>query len=330
MSIHFESPYFLLLLLLLPVVAAWQFRRPSGRRPAGALTLASLRLVSDLRPTWRVRHRWVLPALRLLALVLLILALARPQTGRAGAVVPAEGIDIVLALDISGSMTESTLGDKTPLEAAKQVVSDFIAGRENDRLGLVAFRSQSLALSPLTLDYQALQEMVARADDSPIPDGTAIGLAVADSLNLLRESGARSRIVILLTDGENNRLEVEPLAAARIAGALKIRVYTIGVVGSPRAGSGGESPAGTPAPRPSVDEEALRRMAEVSGGRYYRADSPDTLAQIYDEIGKLEKSRVGQERFSAFDERSALFLVPALALLGLEVLLASTVFRRAP
>jgi Ca-activated chloride channel family protein len=243
--------------------------------------------------------------------------------------VPAEGIDIALALDISGSMTESTFGDRTPLEVEKQVVSDFIAGRENDRLGLVAFRSQSLVLGPLTLDYQALQQIVARADDSPIPDGTAIGLAVADSLNLLRESQARSRIVILLTDGENNRPEVEPLTAARIAGALKIRVYTIGVVDTARGGDG-EGSDWSATPSPSVDEEALRRMAEVSGGRYYRAASPDTLAQIYDEIGKLEKSRVGQERFSAFDERSALFLLPALALLGLEVLLASTVFRRAP
>ena len=320
MSLHFESPYFLLLLALLPVLARWQLRR---RRPAGALTMASLRLVSDLRPTWRVRHRWVLSALRLLALALLVLALARPQAGQAGSTVPAEGIDIVLALDVSGSMTEATLGEKTRLDVAKDVLGNFIGGRVNDRLGLLTFRSQSLALSPLTLDYKALEELVDRADDSPMPDGTAIGLAVADSLNLLRDSRARSRVVILLTDGENNRLEVEPLAAARIAGTLKIRVYTIGVVDAPRKGT-------TPRPDLNVNEEALRQMAEVSGGRYYRADGPDTLAQIYEEIGNLEKSRVGQERFSAFDERSALFVLPALALLGLEVLLASTVLRKVP
>lgn len=326
MNLHFESPYFLLLLLLLPPLAGWQFRR----RPTGALTLASLRLVSDLRPTWRVRYRWTLAALRFLALALLVVGLARPQTGQAGAVVPAEGIDIVLALDVSSSMTESALGGGTRMEVAKQVLSEFIAGRENDRLGLVAFRSQSLALSPLTLDYQAIQGLVDRADASPIPDGTAIGLAVADSLNLLRESQARSRIVILLTDGENNRFEVEPLAAARIAGALKMRVYTVGVVDARPTVVGGQSPAVPPVRRPNVDEGALRRMAEVSGGRYYRADSPDTLARIYDEIGELEKSRVGRKRFSAFDERAALFLIPALALLALEVLLASTVFRRTP
>jgi Ca-activated chloride channel family protein len=319
-SLHFQNPYFLLLLVLLPALAWWQLRR---RRTGGALTLASLRLVSDLRPTWRARHRWVLPTLRLLALALLVLALARPQVGQAGSVVPAEGIDIVLALDVSGSMTEATLGDKTRLDVAKDVLDGFIAGRENDRLGLVTFRSQSLVLSPLTLDYEALQQLVDRADESPMPDGTAIGLAVADSLNLLRESRARSRVVILLTDGENNRFEVEPLAAARIAATLKIRVYTIGVVDAP--------PEGTmPRPDLNVNEQALRQMAEVSGGRYYRADSPDTLASIYKEIGNLEKSRVSRERFSAFDERSALFVVPALALLGLELLLASTVFRKVP
>jgi Ca-activated chloride channel family protein len=287
--------------------------------------------VSDLRPTWRVRHRWALPALRLLALVLVVLALARPQAGQAGAVIPAEGIDIVLAMDVSGSMTDSTLGEGTRLEVAKQVLGDFIDGRENDRLGLVVFRSESLALSPLTLDYEALQGLVERADVTPIPDGTAIGVAVADSLNLLRESRARSRVVILLTDGENNRFEVEPLAAARIAQTLKMRVYTIGVVDAPATGPGQESPAealGTP--RLNVNEEALRQMAEIAGGLYYRADSPDTLAQIYDEIGELEKSRVGGETFSAFDERSALFLLPALALLGLEVLLSSTLFRKVP
>jgi Ca-activated chloride channel family protein len=323
-SLHFESPYFLLLLVFLPVLAWWQFRR---RRIGGGLTMASVRLVSDLRPTWRVRYRWVLPGLRLLALALLVLALARPQVGQAGSVVPAEGIDIVLALDVSGSMTEATLGEKTRLDVAKDVLDNFIAGRVNDRLGLVTFRSQSLALSPLTLDYEALQQLVDRADESPMPDGTAIGLAVADSLNLLRESRARSRVVILLTDGENNRLEVEPLAAARIAGTLKIRVYTIGVVDAPS-----ERPSESSMPRldMNVNEEALRQMAEVSGGRYYRADSPDTLASIYEEIGNLEKSRVGRERFSAFDERSAVFVVPALALLGLELLLMSTVFRKVP
>jgi Ca-activated chloride channel family protein len=285
--------------------------------------------VSGLRPTWRVRYRWLLPALRIIALALLVVGLARPQAGQAGSVVPAEGIDIVLTLDVSGSMTDSSLGDKTRLETAKQVLRDFIAGLQNDRLGLVVFRSESLVLSPLTLDYHALQQMVDQADSTPLPDGTAIGLAVADSLNLLRDSHARSRVVILLTDGENNRFEVDPMAAARIAQALGMHLYTIGVVDAPPSAQGGENPNQGSTPT-NVNEDALRQMAETTGGRYYRADSPDTLAKIYDEIGALEKSRVGGERFTAFDERSALFLLPALALLGLEVLLSSTVFRRVP
>ncbi len=326
MNLHFESPYLLLLLLLLPPLAGWRFRR----RPSGALTAPSLRLASDFRPTWRVRYRWAPAALRLLALALLVVALARPQTGQAGAAVPAEGIDIVLALDISSSMTESFPDGDTRIEVAKQVLRDFIEGRENDRLGLVAFRSQTLALSPLTLDYEALKALVEQADGSPLPDGTAIGLAVADSLNLLRESQARSRIVILLTDGENNRFEVDPLAAARIAAALKMPVYTIGLVDETSWGADGLGADGLSVRHPDVGEADLRHIAEVAGGRYYEAESPDTLAGIYDEVAALEKSRVGEKHFSAFDERAVLLLLPGLALLGLEILLASTVFRRAP
>jgi Ca-activated chloride channel family protein len=318
-NIEFENPQFLLLLLLVPPLLLW---RGVGRPTEGSLGFGSVSLLRDLAPTWRVRYRPALVPLRALALVLLVLALARPQSGQAEALVPAEGIDIVLALDTSSSMSQTTLGERTRLDVARSVLAEFVRGRENDRLGLVVFRSQSLVVSPLTLDYQALGALLKDADGGALPDGTAVGLAVADSLNLLRDSRARSRIVILLTDGENNQHEVEPLAAARIAEALKVRVYTVGVV---------DAPEGRPVTSQlNVDESALEKMAEVTGGSYYRASSPETLAQIYDEIGRLEKSRVGQKRFAAFDERAAYFLVPGLALLALEVLLASTVFRRIP
>ncbi len=319
MSLHFESPQFLLLLLLVPPLLLWQGR---GRASEGSLSFASVSLLRNLERTWRVRYRPALRLLHALALVLIVFALARPQSGQAEALVPAEGIDIVLALDTSSSMSQSTLGEGTRLDTAKSVLADFVRGRENDRLGLVVFRSQSLVASPLTLDYDVLAELIRDVDGGALPDGTAIGMAVADSLNLLRESQARSRIVILLTDGENNRFEVEPLQAARLAEALKMRVYTIGVTDEPRDGEF--------APQLNVDERALEKIAEVSGGSYYRASSPETLAQIYDEIGRLEKSRVGQESFSAFDERATYFLVPGLALLALELVLAGTVFRRIP
>jgi Ca-activated chloride channel family protein len=312
---HFENPQFLLLLLLLPPLLLWRRRAAEGN-----LTFGSVALLRDVAPTWRVRCRPALKLLRALALLLLVLALARPQSGRAEALVPAEGIDIVLALDTSGSMSETLLGEQTRLDVARSVLADFVRGRENDRLGLVAFRSQSLVVSPLTLDYDALESLVREVDVDALPDGTAIGLALADSLNLLRDSRARSRVVILLTDGENNRFEVEPMQAARIAEALKMRVYTIGVVDT-------DSPTLTAT---NVNEEALERIAEMTGGSYYRATSPETLARIYDDIGRLEKSRVGQERFAAFDERAAYFLIPGLALLALELLLVSTVFRRIP
>lgn len=319
MSLHFESPQFLLLLLLVPPLLLWQGRRRAGE---GSLSFGSVSLLRNLEKTWRVRYRPALRLLRALALVLLVFALARPQSGRAEALVPAEGIDIVLALDTSSSMSQSILGEETRLDTAKSVLADFVRGRENDRLGLVIFRSQSLVASPLTLDYDVLQELIRDVDGGALPDGTAIGMAVADSLNLLRDSQARSRIVILLTDGENNRFEVEPLRAARIAEALKMRVYTIGVTDEPRDGG--------PPSQLNVDERALEELAQVAGGSYYRASSPETLAQIYDEIGRLEKSRVGEETFSAFDERAAYFLVPGLALLALELVLAGTVFRRIP
>jgi Ca-activated chloride channel family protein len=316
-SMHFENPQFLLLLLLLPPLLLWRRRAAEG-----SLRFGSVALMRGVAPTWRVRYRPALKLLRALALVLLVLALARPQSGRAEALVPAEGIDIALALDTSGSMSETLLGEQTRLDVARSVLADFVRGRENDRLGLVAFRSQSLVVSPLTLDYDALESLVQKVDLDALPDGTAIGLALADSLNLLRDSRARSRVVILLTDGENNRFEVEPLQAARIAAALKMRVYTVGVVDTDE-----DRPTFTAT---NVNEEALERIAETTGGSYYRATSPETLAQIYDDIGRLEKSRVGQERFAAFDERAAYFLVPGLALLALELLLVSTVFRRIP
>ena len=323
MSLHFEDPLLLLLLVPLAAAAVWSLAVGRGARSSGGgVIVPSLALVSGLAPTWRLRLRWLPAVLRWTAAALLVIALARPQSGRAGAVVPAEGIDIVLALDVSSSMEQALLGQESRLQVAKRVLADFVRGRENDRLALVVFRSQSLVLSPLTLDYNALTKLVEGAPGVPIPDGTAIGLAVADSLNLLRDSQARSRAIILLTDGENNRFEVEPLAAARIAQALKMRLYAIGIVPQ-------EEP-GQPFLSPNVDEEALSRMAELTGGVYQRATSPEALATIYRDIGELEKSRVGREHFAAFHERASYFLVPALALLALQVLLAATLFRRLP
>lgn len=319
MSLDFDAPVMLLLLLALPLLLAWEFRE-SLRRPA--VRLSSVGGVRALPRTWRQRLRWAPAALRIAALALIIIALARPQSGRADALVPQEGIDIVLILDTSQSMrTSASPTGESRLAVAQRVLRDFVAERERDRLGLVAFRSRSLVLSPLTVDYAAFQGLIDQADDIELPNGTAIGLAMTDALNLLRESKASSRIAILLSDGENNRPEVEPLDAAQIAETLGIRVYTVGVT------SGGGGFQASPF---AVNEEALRTIAELTGGRYYSADSPEQLAEVYDTIDDLERSRVGPERFSAFDELAPRFLLGALALIALQVALVTFVLRRVP
>jgi Ca-activated chloride channel family protein len=256
--------------------------------------------------------------LRAGAIALLIVAVARPQAGQAESELPGQGIDIALVMDTSSSMG-SGLGTDTRLDVSKRVITNFIEGRTNDRIGLVIFRGSSLVLSPLTLDYDALTNIVQHVQDINLPDSTAIGLGLSDALNLLRESRARSRVVILLTDGEQNAGSIEPLAAARIAETLGIRVYTIGVIAQ-GAREGGAL---------NVDEEALRQMAEITGGRYYPAESEQGLADIYDNIEQLEKSRVGRPQFGAYNELAPYFLAAALALLALEIGGRATVWRQA-
>jgi len=317
-NLQFDWPFAFLLLALLPPVALWELR---SRRRAPALRLSSLDSANALPATWRVRLRWAPSALRLLALALLVVAVARPQSGRADALLPHEGIDIVLVLDTSASMRTPVGGQEPRLAVAQRVLRDFAAGRERDRLGLVAFRARSYVLSPLTLDYGAFQDLIDQADNLQLRDGTGIGLAVADALNLLRDSEARSRAVIVATDGENNQPEVGPLGAARIAEAIGVRVYAIGVFGE-RAPAPGSPAVGS--------EHALRAMAERTDGRYFRAGDPETLAQVYQTIDDLERSRVGQERFAALDELAPYLLAGALAALAAQVLLTTFVLRRLP
>jgi Ca-activated chloride channel family protein len=212
-------------------------------------------------------------------------------------------------------MTTSTLGrEDNRLDVAKRVLVDFIEGREEDRLGLVIFRATSIVLSPLTLDYDALTSVTEEVGDVTLEDGTAIGVGLGDALNLLRESRARSRVAILLTDGENNAGDIEPLAAARIAETLGVRVYTIGVI---EAG------------RRTVDGEALKEMAELTGGRYFPASSEQALEAIYASIDQLEKSRIDRSQFGTYDEYAMYFLAAALGLLALELFLRNTLWRQA-
>lgn len=318
-GLRFASPWLLLMLFLVPVLAAfiWPQRRGAD---TPAVAMGTLAAAAGARRTWRVRLEPWLMALRLAAVALLVLALARPQRGEAVAETGGEGIDVVLAFDTSSSMTQSFAGGKTRLEAAKDVLGDFVETRTNDRVGLVVFQGSSITLSPLTTDYAALVQSIDTADALQLRDGTAIGVALGESVNVLRGSNAASRIVILMTDGENNAGEVQPLAAARIAERLGARVYTVGVVSR----TGFQSPRSTL----NVDEASMRSIAEVTGGTYSRAEDPDALAEVYAKIDELEKSRIEGEEFTRYAEIAPWFLAAAALVVAAELLMRFSAFRR--
>jgi Ca-activated chloride channel family protein len=312
---RFADAYLLVLVGLVPLLILLKAR---FIRDSSAASFSSLGLLAGQRQTWRLRYRWLPAAARIVAFVLLIVALARPQVGQADSETAGEGIDIVLILDTSSSMA-APLGEDTRLVVAQRVLKDFISGRANDRIGLVIFRADSLVLSPMTLDYQALKRLIDDVEDISFSDGTAIGLGLSDGLNLLRESRARSRVAVLLTDGQNNAGTIEPLAASRIAETLGIRVYTIGVLEPPARGSASAN----------VDERALREMASVTGGRYFPAESEEALVSIYESIEELEKSRIGRPQFGAYDEIAIYFLAAALLFLAFDLGLRTTALRQA-
>ncbi len=262
------------------------------------------------------------------AICLLIFAMARPQSGMSMNTRTEHGIDIILVLDISSSMEALDFHPLTRFEAAKEVVSDFIKLRTSDRIGLVVFAAQSFTLCPLTLDYDMLAAFLERAEESRIEDGTAIGSAIATSVNRLRDSDARTKIIILLTDGMNNRGNLDPLTAARVAESLGIKTYTIGV------GTEGKAPIRIDGRLLSmethIDEETLKEVARITEGKYYRAKNARELQGIYDEINKLETSGIKFNEWVEYDEMYAGFLKAGLILLLLSFALDRTFLRRLP
>ena len=272
------------------------------------------------RPTWRLRFRWLPTALRVAAVLVAIVALARPREGLAVTRLPSEGIDIVIAVDVSSSMriSSGSAPGATRLSDAQQVVNAFVETLDGDRVGLVIFQSRALALAPLTHDLEAIQQRIDSLKSGLIVDGTAIGLGITEALTLLEESPARSRVVVLLTDGDNNIGEIQPIQAARIAQALGVRVYTIGFV------SGGGLPNAV------LDERTLRAVSESTDARFYNARTQEELLQAYSDIGELERSRVGERRFVAFREFTPWFLLGVLGLLLGELALRVTWLRRYP
>lgn len=310
---EFAQPLALVLAVAALPVALLVRRKPRG------YTVSSAGPVLAIPPSWRLRLARALPALRVLAVLMLAVAAAGPREGKADSIVPGEGVDIALAFDISSSMDQRFAPGKSRLDASKDVIREFIKSRQNDRVGLVVFQQDALALSPPSLDYEALDKMVADLQSGLLPDGTGIGVGLATALNMLQDSTAASRIVILLTDGEHNADSISPEKAADLAISLKIRVYTIGVVSQASAGR-----------NPEIDEDLLRAIADRTDGKYFEADSPQALQDIYTEIGSLERSRVGRESFESFTEFAPLFAAGAALLLAAELVLRGTVLRRAP
>jgi Ca-activated chloride channel family protein len=335
MNFQFASPWILMLLIAVPALALRYYLSKESSNPA-SLTHTVTSMVADLPRSWCIRLRPLLFVLRLVTITLVVLALARPQIVQGRETISGEGVEIALALDISGSMASLDFEPQNRLEAAKQVIKDFIAERPYDKLGLVVFSNEAYSQTPLTLDHNMLTrglEQIELATELGLEDGTAIGLGVANAANMLSTSQADSKVVILLTDGVNNSGEIDPLTAAEAAKALGIKVYTIGAA----------RPGQVPVPAQNIfggteivyqeselDEETLRQVADITGGKYYRAEDTQGLSAIYDEINNLEKSKVEVEIFNQYFELMAIFLLPALLIFLLEIFLRKTIFRKVP
>ena len=327
---HFASPHYLwLLTLLAPMIAYYVWRTMQG---GAAIQISTVEGVARAPKSVRYYLRHLPFALRAAAFGLLVVALARPQQIEQNVRTSSEGIDIMLAIDVSGSMLARDFKPDR-ITAAKEVAGSFIADRYGDRIGLVAFAGEAFTQSPLTTDQSTLQTLLARIRSGLIEDGTAIGNGLATAINRLRESDAKSKVIILLTDGVNNQGQIAPMTAAEIAKAQGIRVYTIGV--------GTEGMAPYPAidmfgnltfvnQKVEIDEKVLKAISDMTGGRYFRATDKEKLKAVYDEINQLEKSKIEVMEHISYHE---LFLTWALAALGLlfaEFLLSNLVLKRIP
>jgi len=332
--VTFAHPYLLLLLLLLPL-AAW-LKGKRGQPPA--FVYSSVQLVRAVLNVSRSRAGGLLSSLRWLVLALFIIALAQPRFTKSETKVTASGVDIVVAFDMSGSMAAEDFelrGQRlNRLNMAREVLKKFIEKRPSDRIGLVVFASEAFTATPLTLDHDFLLQNLDRLEIGSIPaNQTAIGSALSTALNRLRELKSKSKIVILMTDGQNNAGKVAPLTAAEAAQALTVKVYTIGV------GTRGMAPVpqfyggqkvGYRMEPVDIDEDTLQKIAKMTNGKYYRADNAERFQAIYSEIDKLEKTEADIKKFAQHRELFAWFVTSGLGVLLLEIILSHTVWRRLP
>ncbi len=326
---EFLHPEYLYLLLILIPLIVWYVMRLS--KAQASFKLASTQAFKGMNPGLRVYMRHLPFVLRMIAIALIIIVIARPQAVNSWEETETQGIDIAMAVDVSGSMLSQDL-EPNRLEAAKKVAAEFITDRPNDNIGLVIFAGESFTQCPLTTDHTVLLNLLNKVDFGLIEDGTAIGLGLANAVNRLKDSQSDSRVVILLTDGTNNRGQIAPLTAADLARSYGIRVYTIGV------GTKGMAP--TPVQTPfgmrmqnmpvDIDEKTLTEIAAMTGGQYYRAEDTEGLRRVYEEIDEMEKYLISVQNVTHPQELFLWFAIGALALILLELLLRRTWLRNIP
>lgn len=322
----FANPeYFYLLLLFLPIVLWYIFKE---KKTYASYQVSSLSAFKQKSSRWRIYLRHSLFVFRLLALALLITVIARPQSSNAWETQTSEGIDIAIALDISSSMLARDFKPDR-LEVAKEQAIRFINNRTTDRIGLVIYAGESFTQCPLTTDHAVLINLAGNIQSGIIEDGTAIGAGLATAVNRLKDSEAKSKVIILLTDGVNNAGAIDPVTAAEIANTYDIRVYTIGI------GSKGEAPYPVQTPfgityqnmKTEIDEDLLRQIADIAGGKYFRATNKGALSEIYDQIDTMEKNIIEVKEYSKKQEQYLIFALFALGFVLTECLLRFTVFR---
>ncbi|HET6243662.1 MAG: VWA domain-containing protein [Bacteroidetes bacterium] len=326
---NWANPEFLYLLLVIPIVITWYWFK--NTRSTAEIKISGISKLKAIKRDYKVMFRHSLFVLRLAAVILLIIALARPQTRSSWKNATAEGIDIIISLDVSGSMMAEDFKPNR-LEAAKKIAVDFISGRKNDRLGLTIFSGESFTQCPLTTDHAVVKNLMMEVQNGMIKDGTAIGMGLASAVNRLKESEATSKVVILLTDGVNNVGAVAPITAGEIAREFGVRVYTVGI------GTKGKAPFPVKTPfgiqyqyeETDVDEPTLTKIAAITGGKYYRATDNQSLKEIYREIDLLEKSKIDVVEYRKKTESFFPLVLMAGLLLMFEFLFRNTLFRSIP
>jgi Ca-activated chloride channel family protein len=327
-NITFGQPLLLLLFLVIPLLIFWKFSK--GKKGVAAIRVSTTKGLAKSK-SWKNAVQQFPFIFRLLALSCIIMALARPQVKFDETETEGQGIDIVLCIDVSGSMTAQ---DFTPnrMEAAKKVAIDFVSHRASDRIGVVIFAGESFTQCPLTTDHYVLKTQISQIRNGLLEDGTAIGSGLATSVDRLRNSKAKSKVIILLTDGVNNGGLIDPSTAKEIAKTFKIKVYTIGV------GTDGYAPTPVSTPmgivmqsqKVSIDEDLLKNIATETGGKYFRATNNRSLENIYNEIDKMEKSKVELITFHRYSEKFYPFIFAAMGFLLIEIILRYTLFRKFP